>query len=326
MSLKSDLMKYAKGSSRSKDTYDAKKKTVRELVRLLAQRNIQVRKGNQLRLKQLVQYGRYLQARVANQEIQPRTAINRLSHVRTMLRNQGRTRLANCEELHNRAFGLDGVSRKGTNSPIRESELQKVCLRAPDHISAAIQVQRAFGLRLKETVMGCTREQLTIWLQRLHHDNHVLVVRGTKGGRTRTTYFPSTQMHRRAVWAVTNALVTLDKLKRNSLIVGKSRNLKSALWSYRYHIAEAGLTKAATGVTSHSLRYAWSRECVAAIMADNVPKTHALALTSTFLGHGDGRGKWVNSVYLQSKRRGTNLTTDRRHEARQRSEFLESAA
>ena len=302
MSLKSQLYDAAKKCSRSTDTLAAKQKTVREFVRLMKLRNIQIRRAAKIRQKFLVMYGEYLQQRVSEGEIQPRTAINRLSHMRTIMRELGRSRIADCDALHNRAFGLSGVSRKGTNQPIKESDLQAACRNVPENIAAALLLQRALGLRLKEAVMGGNREQLLRWHRDLTCTNKVFIGKGTKGGRARVAYFLSTHMWRRALWAVKNALIVLDCLGCKNLIAGANYGLKSALGSYRHYLKKAGLTRRGLGVTSHSLRYAFTQECVDVLIGDGFTRSQALALTSTFLGHGDGRGVWVNSVYLQNKR------------------------
>lgn len=54
-------------------------------------------------------------------------------------------------------------------------------------------------------------------------------------------------------------------------------DLKSAMDYWHNHLGDAGLTGE---YSPHSLRYAW-----------------ALAVTSTDLGHGDGRGKYIEQVY-----------------------------
>src|SRR6056297_3148165 len=57
MSLKSELYDAAKKCSRSTDTLAAKQKTVREFVRLMKLRNIQIRRAAKIRQKFLVMYG-----------------------------------------------------------------------------------------------------------------------------------------------------------------------------------------------------------------------------------------------------------------------------
>ena len=302
MSLKSELLDAARKSSRSTDAFAAKRTTVREFDQLMREENKQIRHASKIRLKFLVMYGNYIRQRVCNEEIQPRTGINRLSHMRTIMRQLGRGHIADREEFHNRAFGLDGVSRKGTNRPIKESELQAACDNSPQEIATALTLQRAFGLRMKETVMGCNRQQLMRWHRELMCGHQVVVFKGTKGGRARTILFLSTHMWRKAIWAVKKALIVLDRVGRTNLISGKRSGLKSALGSYRYYLKKAGLNRKCMGVTSHSLRYAYAQETVDVLMADGLTRNQAHSLVSTFLGHGDGRGVWVNSVYLQNKR------------------------
>jgi len=53
------------------------------------------------------------------------------------------------------------------------------------------------------------------------------------------------------------------------------------------------------GVQGHALRYAFVRARVDAYLQNGIPMAEALARTSMDLGHGDGRGRWVKSVYLR---------------------------
>jgi hypothetical protein len=76
-----------------------------------------------------------------------------------------------------------------------------------------------------------------------------------------------------------------------------SRSLQGAARAYQRFCASIGLKGE---LASHSLRYSFTKER----MSQNLEYTsghrkEALAMTSLELGHGDGRGTYVNQVYLR---------------------------
>ena len=64
---------------------------------------------------------------------------------------------------------------------------------------------------------------------------------------------------------------------------------------YSYVLRSNGLT----GIYSpHSMRYAYARDRNNAYLKKGFSKDESLSLTSMDLGHGDGRGRYVERVYL----------------------------
>jgi hypothetical protein len=55
------------------------------------------------------------------------------------------------------------------------------------------------------------------------------------------------------------------------------------------------------GVQSHAARYAFAQERTGAYQAEGLSEREALAATSLDLGHGDGRGHYVASVYARDE-------------------------
>ncbi|MCR2697983.1 DNA-binding protein, partial [Salmonella enterica] len=47
----------------------------------------------------------------------------------------------------------------------------------------------------------------------------------------------------------------------------------------------------------HSLRYAWAQDAIRYYEEQGLSHKEALAVTSTDLGHGDGRGIYIEQVY-----------------------------
>lgn len=57
---------------------------------------------------------------------------------------------------------------------------------------------------------------------------------------------------------------------------------------------DAGLTGK---YAPHSLRYAYSREATEWHLKNGLSRKEAEAMVSMDLGHGDGRGAYINSIY-----------------------------
>jgi hypothetical protein len=53
------------------------------------------------------------------------------------------------------------------------------------------------------------------------------------------------------------------------------------------------------GVQPHSARYAFAQRQLAGYLLAGHSKREARILVSHDLGHGDGRGRWVESVYTK---------------------------
>ncbi|OWG22441.1 DNA-binding prophage protein [Klebsiella pneumoniae BIDMC 35] len=71
-------------------------------------------------------------------------------------------------------------------------------------------------------------------------------------------------------------------------------DLKSAMDYWHNHLRDAGLTGE---YSPHSLRYAWAQDAIQHYQEQGLSHKEALAVTSTDLGHGDGRGKYIEQVY-----------------------------
>lgn len=71
-------------------------------------------------------------------------------------------------------------------------------------------------------------------------------------------------------------------------------DLKSAMDYWHNHLRDAGLTGE---YSPHSLRYAWAQDAIRYYEEQGLSHKEALAATSTDLGHGDGRGRYIEQVY-----------------------------
>jgi hypothetical protein len=122
----------------------------------------------------------------------------------------------------------------------------------------------------------------------------VRIIEGTKGGRARDVHPADLN---RALTAIERAQATLKALGRRYLVTradgSATSGLKQALGIYRNVCHRAG-------VQSHAARYAFTQERMQAYRSDGLSEREARAATSLDLGHGDGRGRYVASVYAPS--------------------------
>ena len=232
---------------------------------------------------------------ISNQQnagVSDRTLQNRMSHIRSALDAIGREQLARSEHLSSKALGIDGANRDGTHRALTHEEYSRALGAAREFHSgfaACLQLQRELGLRQREAIQSVA--SLKTWQKALERGDSVRISHGTKGGRMRDTMPVDSN---RALEAVKTA-IEASKEHQGRLISSKS--LEGAARAYQRFCAEVGLKGE---LASHSLRYAYAQEK----MAQNIEYTsgdraEALALTSQELGHGDGRGTYVEQVYLR---------------------------
>lgn len=224
-----------------------------------------------------------------------RTIQNALAHLRVVLRAAGRAEFADKDLPSNAELGAGGASRAGTKLAIPDRLYQEVLARAEamdPSVAAVLALCRHLGLRSKEAVMAS--KSLLAWEKALAQgDSGVLMVcHGTKGGRLRALPVASLPNPQSALQAVRNALQHV-KTNRGHLIPRK--NLKIALDRFHYVGSKVGLV----GEHSpHSLRYAFACSAIDHLKAQHgLSRASANAAVSQLLGHGDGRGRYVERVY-----------------------------
>lgn len=224
-----------------------------------------------------------------------RTTQNALAHLRVALREAGRIEYANRDLPTNAELGAGGGSRAGTKWAIPDAVYQQALARAAamdTNVAAALALCRHLGLRSKEAVMSA--KTLRAWEKALlqGETGALMVCHGTKGGRLRALPVAALPDPPQALEAVKNALQRI-KTNRGHLIPKKE--LKAALGRFRYVARQVGLV----GKHSpHSLRYAFACDAI-----DHLKSRHGLsrasanAAASQLLGHGDGRGRYIERVY-----------------------------
>ncbi len=117
------------------------------------------------------------------------------------------------------------------------------------------------------------------------------VIEGTKGGRARDVHPANLN---RARIAIERAQATVKDSDQGYPVARADGTAASgprqALGIYRNLCHRAG-------IQSHAARYAFTQERLQAYRNDGLSEREARAATSLDLGHGDGRGRYVASVY-----------------------------
>lgn len=201
--------------------------------------------------------------------------------------------MISAERLTNHSLGLANASRAGTRAAISPVKFQQVLQAAQakdEGLGAVLQIARAMGLRSQEAVQST--QSLKTWQNAIDKGaDKLTVVLGTKGGRARET----TIINRELVKHVISQALSIAE-QRNGKLIDKP-DLKSAMAYWRNQTTAIGLT----GKNSpHSLRYAWAQDSLKHHQSQSFSRVESRALTSMDLGHGDGRGRYVERVYANS--------------------------
>jgi site-specific recombinase XerD len=219
-----------------------------------------------------------------------RSIQNEMSHVRTGLKHLGREQFAKSDPLSNRAMGLAGASRDGTHRALTPEQYDQVLSAARDRdagFSICVEMQRELGLRAREAVQSVA--SLKAWEKALAKGQDIKVIHGTKGGKPRLTGALNPE---KALVIVRSALSITQGQKGNLI---PSTSLQGAMRAYGRHGEAVGLKGEHA---SHALRYSYAQDRFAQHMiATGGDRKESLALTSLDLGHGDGRGTYVDQVY-----------------------------
>lgn len=285
MSIRSDMKDLAYKAGGSFKTIHDRQLAVGRFADYLKSANIQVRGVDFLK-------GKYVSGFVETRlsaGIGLRTVQNEITALRTILRAAGREKLA--DQISTKTLGIGGACRDGTKTALSESrlvELRTAVLARDEGVGAVVDLQRALGLRAAEGVKAC--KSLATWERQLKAGQPVHVVFGTKGGRPRLV---SPADRERALQAVQQAKALADR--QGGVLIAKP-NEKEAMTRYKNVMASSGFTGKESG---HSLRYAFAQEQIRAYVLTGYSPKEALALASQDLGHGDGRGRYIEQVYAR---------------------------
>lgn len=287
----SSAISAAFGAAGATLTRRARVNTAKALITFLFENNYQVHGIASLGVRHIALY--FNACREAGDSL--RTLQNKASHIRGLLRAEGRHGLAGDPLLSNKALNIAGGSRRGTNRAVSLEAVRRILEAAelqPEYVLAAVRLQRTLGLRAQEAVRS--GPSLTRWESELLSGQRVHVVAGTKGGRRRDV-----QPYDRpeALMAIRLALAVLRHGAREDLFPQES--LKKAVTQYR-NVWHRRLTPASKeGCTSHGFRYAFAQDRLLQCLEAGMSKRDALASVAMDLGHGDGRGRYIENVYVR---------------------------
>lgn len=224
-----------------------------------------------------------------------RTLQNELSHLRSVLRCTGKQATASAPELTNEALGINGGSRLGTKTAMSNEDFRTFTERAECQgrpgMAALLRLERHLGLRGNEAIHA-REDTLRRWARELDADGRITVLAGTKGGRPRTVNVFDKEG---AATAISLALGLC--LQQQGFLVVRANGAPAGGLKEARRIYHSWAHRNA--VQPHSARYAFARDQLDGYIALGYSSREALMAVSHDLGHGDGRGRWIKSVYMR---------------------------
>jgi hypothetical protein len=292
--LQADLQRIGYLLARSHLTQESRSGTSKNFAEAMRELNYGIHCAAQIGGKHLQAYIRYR----SEKGIVSRTLAKEMGHLRAVLRHIGKQGLADNPAYSNRSLGIAQGSRKGTKEPLSDAQIRAFQQRAdrlgrPD-MGAILELQRALGLREVEAIRAGRSDTLLRLHRELTERGCARMIEGTKGGRMRDVHPADVG---RALAAVRRALEILGASGRSYLLACakgvETTGLKQAVRVYSKFCSRAGLQ-------SHAARYAFAEERMQAYRNEGFSQREARIATSLDLGHGDGRGRYVASVYVRN--------------------------
>lgn len=261
-----------------------RKGTMRRLDKHLRERGTNIRSIDYLKPKHVDDFVLYL---IYERELAPRTVLTMVSDIRVTMIKAGYSERASRIKAANYP-GLAGASRKGKRLPMSLEKFEELCANVKNPgVLVALRLGYAFGFRTKEMVM-CQLDALRRFAKEIERLGTLYLVRGTKGGRPR---YIKVIDRNEAISIVNDAI---EVCKANGGYIIDAPNLKAAIGYFRGHVYRAGFKGQ---YCCHTMRYAWTQSSIHRYMGDGMSFRESLEATALDLGHGDGRGSWVRSVY-----------------------------
>lgn len=265
-------------------TREARTVTASSFTEFCSAQNIQIADVTQIRTSHIQDYFGW----IAGRGLDRRTSANRAAHLREMLRASGKGTMVDLSELSNKALGISGASRSGTNGPLTVEQLVHVrdeALRTcRQRYALALEIQLLLGLRSMEVLRHGTAARLREWIHQVRDTGCVEVCVGTKGGRSR---------RQAAIDPSLTAVVLTEAL---ALAVAQGgclltpENLSKAEAAFRNWMHRRGVKR-------HAARYWWAEARAAQLIASGRELVDAWRVVSTELGHGMGRHYHCRAVY-----------------------------
>ncbi len=248
---------------------------------------------SEVTLLMLQEYFKALQ----NQGIKVPTQHNRLSAILKVMKILRRESVL--EGISAKTVGLQARNRAGTKLPIPDDFFKAVIERAinleepePGFV-LVLKLQRLLGHRGLESLMSVKDlEKYAVQAVEAIEAQKVPINRGTKGKRKRFTEI----IQSKALETLIVIREALEFMRANGgyLIVCGKHGIDSATQKYHRLATEVGLVGK---YAPHSLRYAYCVDKVIELRDEGCNRSEAMALAANFLGHGDGRGRFISMVY-----------------------------
>lgn len=292
--LRTDLDRVGYQLSGGHMTRQSRNGTFRTFARVMRELGFGIHAAHQIGGRHLLAYAQHRAA----EGIKGRTCAKELSHMRAVLRQIGKQGLAENPAYRNKALGIERGSRLGTKQPMSDATVlafqERMARLGRPCIGSILELQRAFGLRENEAIRAGQVETLSRWQRELQERGWVCVVEGTKGGRQREVHPAELN---RALAAVQGALELLEATGQPYLVIRADGAVPTGL---RQVVKIYTNLCSRAGIQNHAARYAFARERMQAYRSQGFSEREARAATSLDLGHGDGRGRYVASVYVRS--------------------------
>jgi Integrase len=197
--------------------------------------------------------------------------------------------------------GLEPRNRAGTKVPIPDDFFQTVLARAESLMEPqpepgfviALKLQRLLGHRGLESLMSVKDlESYAVQAVEAIEAQKVPINRGTKGKRKRFTEI----IQSKALDTLIVIREALRFMRTNGgyLIICGKHGIDSATQKYHRLAKDVGLVGK---YAPHSLRYAYCVDKIIELRDAGCNRSEATILAANFLGHGDGRGRFVSMVY-----------------------------
>lgn len=239
-------------------------------------------------LEMLQNYFKSLQA----EKISTATQHNRLSSIRRAMKSLKSD--PNAKGITANAVGIPPRCRSGTKMPLPDVLFESILMKATElnepGFVIALRLQRLLGYRGLESMMSIL--DLEKYALEAADFLKVPVIRGTKGGRPRTSVI----IQSRAIDTldvIRSALLYMQEHGGYLIECGKA-GLKSALAKYHRLAKKVGLVGT---YAPHSLRYAYCIDKLIEMRDAGYNRKEAMAFAANILGHGDSRGRYVSQVY-----------------------------
>jgi Integrase len=280
----------------ARDTKTQRERICKQFINWCFQRGYLFNSLSEVTLEMLQAYFKSLQ----DEGITVATQHNRLSAILKSMKTLRREK--QLQDITTKTVGLEPRNRAGTKVPIPDDFFQTVlqraeCLAEPEPgFVVALKLQRLLGHRGLESLMSVKdlesyAVQAVEALEELEVKK-VPIHRGTKGGRKRFTEI----IQSKALETLIVIREALGFMRSNGgyLIVCGKDGIKSATQKYHRLTTEVGLVGK---YAPHSLRYAYCVDKVIELRDAGCNRSEAMILAANFLGHGDGRGRFVSMVY-----------------------------